>query len=101
MSENPLSVLNNLDPSLYESIQANGKALLHSPGALEYKHKLLIAMALDASKGAVNGVAVLAGMAMDNGATKEEIADTLKVVYHICGMGSMYISALGLKDIID
>jgi alkylhydroperoxidase/carboxymuconolactone decarboxylase family protein YurZ len=57
-------------------------------------------MALDASKGAEGGVRALAKSALQAGATKDEIAETLWVAHYIAGVGSVYTSAQGLKDTI-
>ena len=48
-------------------------------GALQRKYKLLIAMAFDASYGAVNGVISLAQQAIKAGATKERLPKLLEL----------------------
>ena len=63
------------------------------------KNKLLIAMAFDASHGAVGGVRSLATQALKAGATKAEIAEALRVAYLLTGIGSVYIGSQGLKDV--
>ena len=100
MSQHPLSPLAALDPSLFDGILAN-YSKTYEPGALSRKHKILVALAVDTTKGAVNGVRTLGKMALDAGATKEEIADALRVVYQICGVGSMYTAAAGLADVLE
>ena len=57
-----------------------------------------MAMALDASQGAVEGVKALAEQAMKAGATKEEIAESIRVAQYICGVGSVYTAARAFKD---
>jgi len=37
---------------------------------------------------------------MRQGATKEEIMETLRVVNHVCGVGSIYTAAAALQDIL-
>ena len=59
MSENPLKILERLDPELLKLVESTSNLAL-SDGALPKKFKLLIAMALDASLGAVQGVKTLA-----------------------------------------
>jgi len=59
MSENPLKILEQLDPELLKLVENTNRFAL-SDGALPRKFKLLIAMALDASLGAVEGVKMLA-----------------------------------------
>jgi alkylhydroperoxidase/carboxymuconolactone decarboxylase family protein YurZ len=98
MTEHPLQVFMEHDPQLMELINES-QALELSDGALPKKVKLLIAMALDAAHGAVSGVNALAREAMEAGATHEEILDVVRVVHFICGVGSVYTSARGLKDV--
>ena len=99
MPKGPLDVIEANDHDLFEQIsRARDLALIE--GALPLKHKLLIALALDASHGAVNGVKSLAQQAMRQGATKEEIMETLRVVNHVCGVGSIYTAAAALQDIL-
>jgi alkylhydroperoxidase/carboxymuconolactone decarboxylase family protein YurZ len=65
------------DPELLKLVKATNDLALVD-GALPRKIKFLIAMALDASEGAVEGVKVLAEQAMRVGATKEEIVETIR-----------------------
>lgn len=99
MSETLFNVFGKLDPKVLESFR-NINELAFADGALPRKVKLLIAMALDAAHGAVNGVRALAQAAMQAGATKEEIAEALRVAYFINGVGSLFTAAHALKDII-
>ena len=100
MASHPLSPLAILDRSLFDDIMERyGKT--YEPNALSKKHKLLIALAVDASKDAVNGVKSLYKMARAEGATNAEIADALSVVYQICGVGSMYSAAVGISDVLE
>lgn len=100
MSKHPLSVIQENDAGLFNELMGTGKMAL-TDGALPVKYKYLTAMALDAAQGAAAGVKFLAMQAMTAGATKEEIFETLRVVYHICGSGSMYTAAQGLNDIFE
>lgn len=70
-------------------------------GALPKKIKLLMAMAFDAAHGASQGVRALAQQAMREGATKEEIAETIRVAYQLSGIGSVYTASQGLKDLFE
>jgi len=56
-------------------------------------------MALDASHGAIQGVKALAQLAMQAGATKEEIAEALRVVQYISGVGSVYTAAHAFEEL--
>ena len=99
MAENPLSVIKELDPELIKIIEDTRKHAL-AEGALPKKTKYLIALALDASHGAEDGVASLAQAAINFGATKEEITETLRVSYFISGVGSIYTAARALKGLL-
>ena len=97
MAEDPLKVFENLYPELLK-IVSNTKTLALNDGALPRKIKLLIAMALDASEGAVEGVKSLTQEALKAGATKEEIMEALRVADYICGVGCVYTAARAFKD---
>ena len=99
MPEHPLRVFEDLDPELLKLVNQTSEFAL-ADGALPRKTKLLVAMALDAAHGAVGGVASLAKQAMLAGATKEEVAETLRVAQYVSGVGSTYTAAHALKDIL-
>jgi len=99
MAEHPLSTLENLDPKMVEHLRETND-LIYAPGALPKKYKLLIAMAFDAAFGADQGVKSLAGSALKEGATKEEIAEVLRVAYHLAGVGTLYTASRGLKELL-
>ena len=99
MPEDPLKVYEDLDPQLLKLVRATSE-LAMADGALPRKVKFLIAMALDASHGAAGGVTSLARAALQAGATKQEIAETLRVAHYISGAGSTYTAAHGLKDVV-
>jgi len=98
MTENPLKIFEKLDPELLKLVD-NTKELALNDGALPRKIKLLIAMALDASKEAVEGVKSLTEQALKAGATKEEIMEALRVADYICGVGCVYTAARAFKDV--
>ncbi|MFC1873679.1 carboxymuconolactone decarboxylase family protein [Chloroflexota bacterium] len=99
MSEHPLKTMETLDPKLFTLIQETQKLAL-SDGALPRKFKLLVALALDAAHGATDGVRSLAQTAINAGATKDEIAETLRIAQYISGVGSIYTASRALKDIV-
>ena len=99
MAEHPLNVFMEHDPELMELIKQI-QELEMSDGALPKKTKLLIALALDAAHGAVGGVNALAKQALAVGATKAEILEAVRVAHYVCGVGSVYVSAHGLKDVL-
>lgn len=99
MPENPLKVFETLDPELLKTVE-NARELALAEGALPSKYKYLIAMALDAAHGAEGGVGNLARAAMHAGATREEVAEALRVAYFIDGVGSIYTAAHGLTGVL-
>ena len=99
MAGDPLEVFEALDPELLKLVR-QGSQLAMAEGALPRKVKFLIAMALDAAHGASDGVASLARAAMQAGATRDEIAEALRVAYYVSGAGSTYTAARGLRDVV-
>ena len=99
MNEHPLATLQKLDPELMAHLQATDP-LIFADGALPRKFKLLVAMAFDAAAGAEGGVRALANAALQAGATKEEIAETLRVAYHLTGVGTLYTASRALEQVV-
>ncbi|WP_445474556.1 carboxymuconolactone decarboxylase family protein [Methanococcoides methylutens] len=99
MSENPLQVIIDSDADFFQLLEDTRVTSFEEDG-IPLKYKLLMAMALDASKGAVNGVISLAVQAMEAGATKEEVIQAVKITHYICGVGSVYTAANALKDVL-
>ena len=98
MSFKPLAIYEKIDPEFLERIKESSNYSLKE-GKIPRKYKLLIAMALDASHGAVNGVKALAKAAMEAGATREEVLEAIKVVTYISGVGPAYTSAVAISDL--
>ena len=99
MAEHPLATMKKLDPEFMKHLEETD-ALVYADGALPRKVKLLMAMAFDAAEGASGGVRALAEQAMKAGATKEEIAEALRVAFYLSGIGTLYAASFGLKDIL-
>ena len=99
MPEDPLATMRALDPHFMKHID-DTDALVYADGALPRRTKLLIAMAFDAANGAPGGVRALAEQALKAGATKAEIAETLRVAFHLSGVGCLYAASFGLKDVL-
>ena len=98
MAEHPLKIFEKIDPELLKHVgDANAFAL--ADGALPRRIKFLIAMALDAAHGTVEGTRALAEQAMKAGATKEEIVETIRVAQYISGVGSVYVAARAFKEL--
>ena len=87
------------DPELFTLLEST-RELAFVENGIPLKYKFLLAMALDAAKGAVNGVKFLAIQAMQAGATKEEIMQALRITQYIFGIGSVYTASEALKDIL-
>ena len=98
MVENPLNIIEKLDLELFKNVQAT-ETLALADGVLPRKVKLLIATALDASHGTIEGTRALTQQALKAGATKEEIMETLRVAQYISGVGCVYTAAHALKDL--
>jgi alkylhydroperoxidase/carboxymuconolactone decarboxylase family protein YurZ len=98
MAENPLKIIEKLDLELFKNVETI-QTLALADGALPRKVKLLMAMALDASHGTVEGVKALTLQAMKAGASKEEIMETLRVTQYISGVGCVYTAAHAYKDL--
>ncbi len=99
MAEDPLKPIEKIDPTLPKLVGEIGD-LAFKEGAIPSKYKYLIALALDASKGDIEGVTALAQSAIKAGATKEEIVEAVRVTHFVCGGSGIYIAAKGLKDIL-
>jgi alkylhydroperoxidase/carboxymuconolactone decarboxylase family protein YurZ len=100
MAEHPLAALQKLDPQLVAHLQATDP-LIYADGALPKRFKLLVAMAFDAAAGAEGGVRALANAALQAGASREEIAETLRVAYHLTGVGTLYTASRALKELVQ
>ena len=96
MSGNPLDIYKEFDPKTLESWM-NLQSLAYAEGALTPKIKLLIAMAIDAENGALQGAMALGRRALKQGATKEEIVEALRIAYSIGGTKALYTSAMVLQ----
>jgi alkylhydroperoxidase/carboxymuconolactone decarboxylase family protein YurZ len=99
MAEHPLSAIQKIDPKMMDHLKDMSE-LIYCSGALPKKVKLLMAMAFDAAHGADLGVKALAAAAVKEGATTDEIAEALRVAYHLAGVGTLYTASNGLKDIV-
>jgi alkylhydroperoxidase/carboxymuconolactone decarboxylase family protein YurZ len=100
MNEHPLATIQKLDPELMAHLQTTDP-LIYADGALPKKFKLLVAMAFDAAAGAEGGVRALASAALREGATMEQIAETLRVAYHLTGVGTLYTASRALKELVQ
>ncbi len=98
MAEHPLATIMKIDPALMAHLKLTDE-VVYSDGALPRRIKLLIALAFDAAHGAASGVRALALSAIKEGATKEEIAEAVRVAFHLSGVGSVYTASQGLREV--
>ena len=99
MADDPLKPIETLDAELFKNARQLGQFALGEGGALPRKVKLLIALALDADHGTAAGVGSLARMALAAGATKQEIAEALRVALYIGGVGTTFTAAEALRNL--
>lgn len=90
-----LKKLEEKDADYVRHLKANLKTE-HTDGALPAKIKLLMAMALDAAHGDIQGVKQLSKVAYEAGATEEEMLEIIEVVGNTCGLQGLYIVLNGL-----
>ncbi|TGE34501.1 carboxymuconolactone decarboxylase family protein [Desulfosporosinus sp. Sb-LF] len=79
-----LKFLENNDPDFAQAIEKVFTSAM-TPGTLDQKTKLLIALALDAAHGAGQGVASIANQLRAQGVTDTEIAEALRIAYFAFG----------------
>jgi alkylhydroperoxidase/carboxymuconolactone decarboxylase family protein YurZ len=70
----------------------------YTPGALDVKTKVLIALALDLFTGSTTGTQLLAARARDAGASDAEIAEVVKICYSVAGLQRMSTAAHALPQ---
>ena len=98
MPYDPLETLGKIDSEMLKRVREQNE-FVYADGALPRKVKLLIAMVFDAAHGAANGVRSLADQARKAGASIQEIAEALRVAYHLNGVGVLYTASAGLKEV--
>jgi len=78
-------VIKENDPEFFRLVMQDMDKVFEK-GALDSKHKILIALAINAIRGQSGAVSKLSRMARESGATKEELVETLRVAYFEGGM---------------
>ncbi|MBE0636259.1 carboxymuconolactone decarboxylase family protein [Candidatus Bipolaricaulota bacterium] len=94
----PLTVFESLDRDLLNRHEQSMQ-FTFEPGVLSKKVKLLMAMAIDSALGTPHGVKSLAEQAIEAGATKEEVAETVRVAVYVGGAFSIYNLGRGLDEL--
>ena len=98
MAQNPFHILEKMDLELVNLVK-DSKMLAVTDGALPKKFKLLVAMALDAAHGSAAGVKSLTLQAIQAGATKEEVTETLRVALYVSGAGAVFTAVEAFEEI--
>ncbi len=91
-----LEILKEKDPKYAKNILENYEKRL-SDGALSAKTKTLMALALDAGNGDVEGVKALTKRAKELGATEDELLEVIEVVEGTCSFQGLAIGIEALK----
>jgi alkylhydroperoxidase/carboxymuconolactone decarboxylase family protein YurZ len=91
-----LKSLESNDPAFAQAIE-NVVSAAMAPGALDEKTKLLIALALDAAHGSIQGVTSVAMRARSVGATDAEIAEALRLAYFASGNSILIASSAAFE----
>ena len=86
-----------LDEELYSSVSQISTTAFADNG-LDNKIKLLIALAIDASKGSSAGVQSLAKQAREAGATETEIKQTIRIAYYVVGMETLAAGSAAFSE---
>jgi alkylhydroperoxidase/carboxymuconolactone decarboxylase family protein YurZ len=92
-----LQQLDEKDPEFGELV-SQARMQSRADGALSAKTKALIAMALDAGMDHPNGVESLSAAARAEGATDEEILETIELVTSMCGLQGLATGMHAFED---
>jgi alkylhydroperoxidase/carboxymuconolactone decarboxylase family protein YurZ len=89
-----IAALENSDPVLFKAVAALYDAAM-TPGELDAKTKILIALAIDAFEGSTEGVRSLSGAAKKMGMTDGQINEALRIAYMISGNKTLVCISAG------
>jgi len=92
-----LKFLEDNDPDFSRAIDKVFTSSM-TPGALNQKTKLLIALALDAAHGSGQGVASIANQLRAQGTTDIEIAEALRIAYFAFGNSILATSSAAFAN---
>lgn len=95
----PSETFKKLDPELLKLVNDTRKFAFETDGALPKKYKYLIAMAMDVGNGAVHSVTGLAKSAIAAGATREEIAEAVRIAHYIKSAASFNTAGKALETL--
>lgn len=92
-----MEVLSGLDPELMELVLRIRQKALYTDGALPSSTKLLIAALLDAAAGHSVGSSILLQRAMASGATSQQVAEAMAVLYSVSGLRPLLVGLQAYK----
>ncbi len=93
-----LEVLADLDRELMEWVLRVRQKALYTDGALPSNVKLLMAALLDAAAGHHGGASILIRRAMGRGATPQQVAEALGVLYSVSGLRPLLVGLRAYKE---
>ncbi|RJQ39925.1 MAG: carboxymuconolactone decarboxylase family protein [Dehalococcoidia bacterium] len=96
----PGETFKKLDPELLKMVSETRKFAFETEGALSPKYRYLIAMAMDVGNGATHSVTGLAKQAIATGATKQEIAEAVRVAHYIKSASVLNVAGKALEDLL-
>lgn len=88
------------DPWLYQNVKVALDVTHASEGALELKYRLLLSMVADALQRHPNGSVACAKEAVAAGATREQVAEALRVVYTAGGLPALIENLDVYRDVV-
>lgn len=97
----PSETFKKLDPELLKLVSDTKKFAFETEGAIPKKYKYLIAMAMDVGNGAVHSVRGLAKSAVAAGATKQEIAEAVRIAHYIKSAATINVAGKALEDLFQ
>ncbi|HZD59446.1 MAG TPA: carboxymuconolactone decarboxylase family protein [Anaerolineae bacterium] len=92
-----IELIEKNDPALLEKVNALSE-LVYREGALPVKTKLLMGVLGDAILGRPEGVRALSNAARANGASEEEIAETIHMALHLAGVPGLVAATSAYKE---
>ena len=95
----PGETFKKLDPELLKLVGDTRKFAFETEGALPKKYKYLIAMAMDTGNGAVHSVRGLAKSAISAGASRQEIAEAVRIAHYIKSAATLNVAGKALEDL--
>ena len=84
-----LATLKSADPTLFSQV-TNLQDTVNRDGAIPLKTKTLMMMLADSFLARPHGVRILADRARSQGATEEEIVETMQVGYYMGGLSVLF-----------